>query len=67
MEARHAEAAADLMGAEFGLLGLSLNAETAAGWSPGAGIRGSMLAALQYSRAYYAPVLWIAIPSVRAS
>ena len=63
----HAEAAAGLVAAEFGPLGLSLNAEKTAVWAPDAGARGVLPAPLQERWAFHLPVLGSTLPYVRAS
>ena len=67
IEAQHAEAAAGLVAAEFGPLGISLNADKITMWSPDAGIQGFLPAALRDRWAYHLSVLGSAIPYVRAS
>ena len=64
---QHADAAAGLVAAEFSPLGLELNADKTAVWSPDAGVRQLLLPAWQARWAYGMPVLGSAIPYVRAS
>ena len=65
--AQHADEAGRLVAAEFGPLGLELNADKTAVWSPDAGIRPFLPDALQERWACAMPVLGSAIPYVRAS
>ena len=59
--------AAVLLATEFEPLGLSLNADKTALWSPDAGVQGLLPECLKDQWAFHLPVLGSAIPYVRAS
>ena len=67
VDARHADVAAVLLATEFEPLGLSLNADKTALWSPDAGVQGLLPECLKDQWAFHLPVLGSAIPYVRAS